>query len=361
MIINNSGMISSDASVVDFSFYLIQRGEAGHLRGCYTDEYADCGGIRTIGYGTVTQAGYNHLNYTSTTVTEERAVSLAKEEMLYKIGEKCRTKFPNYDQLLPCYQALILDTAYQGFWTRIDDDFNQGNMQAVYDTLTNTSLPKNGNKERAAIRGRAVEMGMQIEAAYQADPTANPQAVAALLSQQMISKYQHLNGTDSELTRDELALLYRSTLAAYGVSYTEQQINDFALSFPNVATGMHGIGSNGEQMTPGAADSFRSYQEQAAYVVNSAQQGGVNAFLAGAQMNNTTTNAVAQAEARKAQTVENENSSDSSMLGSLIEMVGMQALLKIVGSVLDTGSGSNDSAGSAIVSALLSGKTNNEV
>ena len=74
-----------------------------------------------------------------------------------------------------------------------------------------------------------------------------------------------------------------------------------------------------------------------------------------------TTNAVAQAEARKAQTVENENSSDSSMLGSLIEMVGMQALLKIVGSVLDTGSGSNDSAGSAIVSALLSGKTNNEV
>ena len=30
-------------SLVDYGFYLIQRGEAGHLRGCYTNEYKDCG------------------------------------------------------------------------------------------------------------------------------------------------------------------------------------------------------------------------------------------------------------------------------------------------------------------------------
>ncbi|MBO7244009.1 MAG: hypothetical protein J6V53_01835 [Alphaproteobacteria bacterium] len=354
MIIYNSGNYSPESSIVDFSFYLIQRGEAGHKRGCYTDEYGDCGGIRTIGYGTVTEAGYNHLNYTSKTVTEERAVSLAKEEMMYKINEKCRTQFPNYDRLLPCYQALILDTTYQGFWTRIDDDFNQGNMQAVYNTLTNTSLPKNGNKERAAIRGRAIEMGMQIEAAYGANPMAEPRAVASLLAQQMIVKYRGLNGTDSELTRDELALLYRSTMVAYGVSCSEQDIRDFALSFPDVATGTHGIGSNGEQITPASADSFRLYQQQAEYVVNSVgQEEGVNSRLARAQ--------TAQAEGRQAQDSATKESSTGDMIvGTVLEMIGMQALLKIVGNVLDTDTNNSSSESiSAIASALISGKNNN--
>lgn len=357
MFINNSGNYLPENSIVDFSFYLIQRGEAGHLRGCYTGEYGDCGGIRTIGYGTVTEAGYNHLNYREKTITEEKAVALAKEEMMHKIGEKCRTQFPNYDRLLPCYQALILDTTYQGFWTRIADDFNQGNMQAVYNTLTNTSLSKNGNKERAAIRGRAIEMGMQIEAAQRANPMADPRAVASLLSQQMLVKYQNLNGTDSEVTRDELALLYRSTMAAYGVSCSEQDIRDFALSFPNVATGTHGIGSNGEQMTPGSSNMFSTYQNQAAYVVNSSRQ-GVNSLLAGAQ----STDSVAQAEAQQNKgTNETENSTGADIVNAVLSMVGMQALLKIVGNVLDVDSSASSSDGvSAIASSLLNGKSDNQ-
>lgn len=355
MFINNSGNYLPENSIVDFSFYLIQRGEAGHLRGCYTGEYGDCGGIRTIGYGTVTEAGYNHLNYREKTITEEKAVALAKEEMMHKIGEKCRTQFPNYDRLLPCYQALILDTTYQGFWTRIADDFNQGNMQAVYNTLTNTSLSKNGNKERAAIRGRAIEMGMQIEAAQRANPMADPRAVASLLSQQMLVKYQNLNGTDSEVTRDELALLYRSTMAAYGVSCSEQDIRDFALSFPNVATGTHGIGSNGEQITPAFADSMRLYQQQAAYVVNSAGQ-GMNSVLSTAQTNGS----VAQAEARQEQASSKTDSSTGEMLvGAVLEMVGMQALLKIVGNVLDTGSSVSSSDMMSLASNILNNKSNN--
>lgn len=362
MYIHNLGYNSQESSIVDFSFYLIQRGEAGHLRGCYTEEYGDCGGIRTIGYGTVTEAGYNHLNYTSKTVTEERAVSLAKEEMMYKIGEKCRTQFQNFDRLLPCYQALILDTTYQGFWTRIDEDFNNGNMQSVYNTVTNTSLPKNGNKERAAIRGRAVEMGMQIEAAYQANPTINPQAVATLLAQKMISKYQHWNGTDLELTRDELGLLYRSAMSAYGMSYSEQDVRDFALSFPNVATGMHGIGSNGEQVTPSAVESLRLYQQQAEYVVNSSYTGvGIQGRLAGAQVGGATAagDDVAQAKARLSQSKQEEPSTGEMLVGVVLEMVGMQALLKIVGNVLDTDSSTSSSDMVALASTVLNKQNNN--
>ena len=348
---------SLNTKIVQMAFYLIQRGEAGHKRGCYTQEYADCGGVRTIGYGTVTEDGYNPLDYREKTITEEMAVSLAQQEMVYKLDEKCRTKFRNYDQLLPCYQAVILDTVYQGFWTRIVDDFNNGNMQAVYDTVTDTSLPKNGNKERAAVRGRAIEMGMQIEAVQQANPSADPRAVASLLAQQMIVKYQHLNGTDLELTRDELALLYRSTMFAYGVNCSEQEIRDFALSFPNVATGMHGIGSNGEQMTPGSSNMFSTYQNQAAYVVNSSRQ-GVNSLLAGAQ----STDSVAQAEAQQNKgTNETENSTGAEIVNAVLSMVGMQALLKIVGNVLDVDSSSSSSNGvSAIASALLNGKSDNQ-
>ena len=348
---------SSNAKIVKMAFYLIQRGEAGHKRGCYAQEYGDCGGIRTIGYGTVTEAGYNHLNYRQKTITEEQSVALAQEEMSYKIDEKCRTHFRNYDQLLPCYQAVILDTAYQGFWTRIVDDFNNGNMQVVYDTVTDTSLPKNGNKERAAVRGRAIEMGMQIEAVNQANPSADPKAVATLLAQQMIVKYQHLNGSDLEVTRDELALLYRSTMVAYGVNCSEQEIRDFALSFPNVATGTHGIGSNGEQVSPDAINTFSVYQNQAAYVVNSSGQ-GLNTLLADAQSTDATAQAEAQQGAGKAKT---EDSTGSEIVSAVLSMVGMQALLKIVGNALNVDSSSSSSDGvSAIASALLNGKNDNQ-
>ena len=349
---------SSNTKIVQMAFYLIQRGEAGHKRGCYTQEYGDCGGIRTIGYGTVTEAGYNHLNYRQKTITEEQSVALAQEEMSYKIDEKCRIHFRNYDQLLPCYQAVILDTAYQGFWTRIVDDFNNGNMQAVYNTVTDTSLPKNGNKERAAVRGRAIEMGMQIEAVNQANPSADPRAVATLLAQQMIVKYQHLNGTDLEITRDELALLYRSTMASYGVSCSEQEISDFALSFPNIATGMHGIGSNGEQLSSESANMFRLYQDQAAYVVNSSRQ-GLNTLLSDAQ----STDSVAQSEAQQGRgNGKTEDSTGAEIVNAVLSMVGMQALLKIVGNALDVDSSSSSSDGvSAIASALFNGKNDNQV
>ena len=76
-------------SIVDWGFYLIQRGEAGHLRGCYNQVYQDSGGIDTIGYGTVTLPGYNSLNFRGSFVTEDQAIMLAKAEMAEKINEKC--------------------------------------------------------------------------------------------------------------------------------------------------------------------------------------------------------------------------------------------------------------------------------
>ncbi len=225
-------------NVVDYGFYLIQRGEAGHRRGCYLNEYKDSGGIETIGYGTVTRPGYNTLNYRQTTITEEQAVDLAKQEMAVKINEKCRTKFKDFDNLLPCYQAAILDTTYQGNWGAIQNAMNEHDMQAVYEAITN-----NPNRERAAVRGRAIEMGMLIEQAYQFDPNADPKAVAASLAQILIENYGHLNGTDCALTKDELALLYRSVMAAYGVEVDEAEIEQFAMGYPEVASGMCGIGS----------------------------------------------------------------------------------------------------------------------
>ncbi len=226
-------------NVVDYGFYLIQRGEAGHLRGCYLNEYQDSGGIETIGYGTVTRPGYNHLGYRSQTITEQQAVDLAKEEMAYKINEKCRTKFKDFDNLLPCYQAAILDTTYQGNWGAIQNAMNEHDMHAVYAAITN-----NPNRERAAVRGRAIEMGMLIEQVKEANPNADPKMVADSLAKLLIEHYAHLNGTDCALTRDELALLYRSCMAAYGVEVSEAEIEQFALSYDNVAVGMCGIGSS---------------------------------------------------------------------------------------------------------------------
>lgn len=226
-------------NVVDYGFYLIQRGEAGHRRGAYLTEYKDSGGIETIGYGTVTRPGYNSLNYRENTITEEKAIDLAKQEMAVKINEKCRTKFKDFDNLLPCYQAAILDTTYQGNWGMIQNAMNEHDMLSVYQAITD-----NPNRERAAVRGRAIEMGMLIEQALQLNPNADPKRVAALLAQQMIEQYAYLNGTDCALSKDELALLYRSCMAAYGVEADEAEIEQFALGYENVATGMCGIGSN---------------------------------------------------------------------------------------------------------------------
>ncbi len=226
-------------NVVDYGFYLIQRGEAGHRRGCYLNEYKDSGGIETIGYGTVTRPGYNTLNYRQTTITEEKAIELAKQEMAVKINEKCRTKFKDFDNLLPCYQAAILDTTYQGNWGAIQNAMNERKMQEVYQAIIN-----NPNRERAAVRGRAIEMGMLIEQAYKFNPDADPKMVADSLAQILIENYGYLNGTDSELTKDELALLYRSVMAAYGVEVEEAQIEKFAMSYTEVASGMCGIGSS---------------------------------------------------------------------------------------------------------------------
>lgn len=248
-----------DQEIVDFSFFLIQRGEAGHRRGAYLSEYGDSKGIRTIGYGTVTEAGYNHLGYREKTVSEDTAVVLAKKEMQHKLYEKCRTQFKDFDKLLPCYQALILDATYQGNWGQFVDELNRGEMARVFEIVGN-----NPNKERAAVRMRAVEMGMMVEQAFTQVPNANPNDVAKFLAEQLIQKYQHLNGQDTALTKDELALLYRSCMQAYGVDVTNEQVETFALSFPQVASGTHGIGH--DEVTP-------TWTAQANYQMTSYQRG----------------------------------------------------------------------------------------
>ncbi len=234
-------------NVVDFGFYLIQRGEAGHKRGCYTDAYDDATGkplssgspvqgTPTIGYGLA--KGHSVIPFPDGSVTEEQAIDLAKQELAYKINEMCRTKFKDFDHLLPCYQAAILDTTFQGNWKAIQDFMNQGDMLAVYEAITN-----NPNKERAAVRGRAIEMGIMVESVKNAYPNADPRQVAHILANEMIRRYADLNGTDCELTKDELALLYRTCMAAWGIEVSEAEIEQFALSFENVASGMAGIGS----------------------------------------------------------------------------------------------------------------------
>ena len=224
-------------SIVDWGFYLIQRGEAGHLRGCYNQVYKDSGGIDTIGYGTVTLPGYNSLNFRGSFVTEEQAIMLAKAEMAEKINEKCRSKFKDFDNLLPCYQAAILDTTYQGNWGAIQNAMNDHDMQAVYNAIIN-----NPNHERSAVRGRAIEMGILIEQAQEQFPDLDPKKVAEIIAMHLIEKYKYLNGTDSELTKDELALLYRSCMAAYGIEVSDNEIEAFAMQHTEVASGMCGIG-----------------------------------------------------------------------------------------------------------------------
>lgn len=235
---------SIQQGLIDYGFYLIQRGEAGHKRGCYTCEYGDSGGVRTIGYGTVTEPGYNDVNYREKNVTEEKAVQLAKDEMVGKV-RLCQTKFKDFDQMLPCFQAVLVDTAYQGYWVYIQNAVNEGNWEKTYEILTDLSNPKYRNYERTAVRGRAVEMGMLIMAEVQNNPQADPEEISQKLAEGMIKKYAHLNGTDQELTLDELALLYRSCMAGYGIQVSDEQIERFALNYMSrVAVGTQGIGSN---------------------------------------------------------------------------------------------------------------------
>lgn len=231
-----------NSNVVDYGFYLIQRGEAGHRRGCYTQVYKDSGGVNTIGYGTVTDPGYNSVNFRGTTVTEEQAISLAKEEMAHKINEKCRKEFKDFDNLLPCYQALILDTTYQGCWGKIQEAMNSGNYNDVYQFFSDPSQKVNSNKERAMIRARAIEMGILIEQIKEKYPNADPKKVADILAQQFIQRYENLNGTDLALTKDELALLYRSCMFAYGQECSEEEIRAFVMNYDSkVVTGVAGI------------------------------------------------------------------------------------------------------------------------
>ena len=234
-----------DTEIIGYTFYAIQRGECGHLSGARLTGYNDSKGIRTIGYGTVTIPGYNSLNFRAEEVSEDQAVILAKDEMQHKLYEQCRRLFPNYDELLPCYKALILDAAYQGQHGKFREAMLRGDMQEVLRIVSEmdaTGAYKNW--ERNAVRIRMVEMGMMVEDAYRQVPDADPKVVADVLARQMIEKYASENGTDSELTRDELALLYRSVMAAYGCEVTEEEVKEFAMSYPNVATGMHGIGSD---------------------------------------------------------------------------------------------------------------------
>ncbi len=230
-----------DTEIIDFSFYLIQRGEAGHKNGCHEKEYKCSAGKRTIGYGTVTEKGYNYLNYTDKTITEPMAVLLAKREMYFNLYAKCRAVFPNFDEMLPCYQALIVDRFYQGMPDEFIDLINKG--PSGREELKRY-VADNKNKERAAVRARTVEMGIMIRDAYRKDKGANPEKLARTLAEKMIQNHKSKNGTDQELTRDELGLLYRSCMAMYHKEVTKAQVDRFARSFEGVATGTHGIGFN---------------------------------------------------------------------------------------------------------------------
>ncbi len=234
-------------NLVDFAFYIPQRCEAGHTRTCYEEAYDDATGkplssgspvigTPTIGYGLA--KGHSVIPFPSGKITEEQAIDFAKQELAYKVNEMCRRQFKDFDNLLPCYQAAILYTTFQGTWKSIQDPANNGDMMGVHEAITNTP-----NKEAAAVLGRAIEMGMMIEQVKKSYPNADPRQVAQILANEMIARYAELNGTDCELTKDELALLYRSCMAAWGIEVPEEEIERFALSFENVASGTAGIGS----------------------------------------------------------------------------------------------------------------------
>ena len=235
-----------DQDILNFSFYMIQRGESGHRSGCKTNRYACSAGVLTIGYGTTIGKKHNLLNFTEETIDEKTAVFLARAEMHYKLYQNCRSRFPNklgrpehacFDTMLPCHQALVLDLAYQG---KLNDAFEAAlknqNTNRMMRFVTNER-----NKERKAVRMRAVAMGDMIMKHKKAHPNQDPRQAAAQVAETFLKTYGSLK-YDQAVTRDELALLYRSCMVAYKAPTTQQEAENFANTFQNVAVGRQGIG-----------------------------------------------------------------------------------------------------------------------
>ncbi len=235
-----------DQEIIDFSFYLIQRGESGHRSGCKTEQYRCSSGVLTIGYGTALERPHSHINYPNEKIDEATAVYLARAEMRNKLYQKCRNFFPTrpgmmrhacFDTMLPCHQALVLDLAYQGLLTSEFADALKNN-----DIVTALSIVSNNdNVERSAVRARALSMGEKVRMYKDLYPNKNPEVAAREITQEFISQNIGKVG-DQEVTRDEIALLYRSCMAVYNVPVTRQQVENFANSFRTVAVGRQGIG-----------------------------------------------------------------------------------------------------------------------
>lgn len=234
-----------DTEILDFSFYLIQRGESGHKSGC-KQKHKCSKGVNTIGYGTAIDPGHTFINYSEETIDERTAIFLARAEMHTKLYERCRKAFPTgagrmeyacFDTMLPCHQAVIVDLAYQGnLTTEIIDAIKKNDIVTAIAIVSS-----NDNKERAAVRGRALFMGSLIRMYRDLYPSKPPQVAAREITQEFITLYKDVKG-DEELTRDEIALLYRSCMAEYKVPVTQKQIENFANSYPQIAVGQQGIG-----------------------------------------------------------------------------------------------------------------------
>ena len=235
-----------DQDILNYSFYMIQRGESGHRSGCKTNRYACSAGVLTIGYGTTIGKKHNMLNFTEETIDEKTAVFLARAEMHYKLYQNCRSRFPNklgrpehacFDTMLPCHQALVLDLAYQG---KLNDAFEAAlKNQNTYRMMRFVTNER--NKERKAVRARAVAMGDMIMKHKKAHPNQDPRQAAAQVAETFLKTYGSLK-YDQAVTRDELALLYRSCMVAYKAPTTQQEAENFANTFQNVAVGRQGIG-----------------------------------------------------------------------------------------------------------------------
>lgn len=232
-------------SIIDYGFYLVQRGEVGHIAsakhpfGFYGKAYNDGSGNPTIGIGTVMSSKKSSIGgYKKNTISREESVDLTQREMVVKINEKCKNIVPNFDNLLPCYQAVLIDSAFQGKQRKLTG-LGKGNVSGARDSIMN----KEGNKERKAVRGRALEMGMMIEKYHRENPNANPKDAAKSVCDALIAKYGHLKG-DTELTKDELAMAYHSCNFAYGVPSDDVEVEAFALSHLQVSSGLMGIGSS---------------------------------------------------------------------------------------------------------------------
>lgn len=237
-------------SIMDYYFYTAQRNEVGHLpdkahpNGYYPGWYYDSNGNKTAGIGSVGGAKNaiksdieKKLNKTGK-ITRDEAIAWSRDEMLVILKQRCLEKFPNFEKMLPCYQAIIMDASYQGVQSRLEP-LNEGNTLLVRKKLEKLS----GNKERTATRLRLMDMGIEIERYRKEYPNANPKDVATSIALELIKKDKKETNPDARLTRDELAMLYHSCNAAYGVPTDDKDVEAFALSFKGVKTGFFGIGS----------------------------------------------------------------------------------------------------------------------